>query len=315
MSNIIGNAQLAFNNFNEQRINIPKLIGEISNNILENKDVILKANKKDILEDNGFELDFNVIITILNNMKKQKSLSRTKLLNKPQQEITAYDSLGVLETFFDGNPYVFVEMAIKTVISSNSMILISQKDYMKYTNAVIYNILIKTFNSQNIDENIIQLEYEFDILKYCENNLIIKKAFVIGNTDLHSTIKRVSKLDTYYIPYSDCDVYVESTENIDKLQEFIKKNDNILFKIYANQDLAINLDNVTYVENAKEVIEKIKFDSCNYCALLFSNNKQTKIAISELCKAKYIFINKFMNFNQIIDIDMNEFYCKKNIIL
>lgn len=315
MSNIIGNAQFAFNNFSQNKINISKLIKEILSNIIENKNVIIKANEKDIFENNGFEVKFEVIMTILNNIKEQKSLYKTKLLNKQTQEVIEYDNLGVLETFFDGNSYVLIEMALKSIISHNSMILISQTEYMKYTNAVIYSILIKTLNSQKIDENVIQLIYDFNILKYCTNNLILKKAFVVGNTDLHSTIKRVSKLDTYYIGYSDCDIYIESIENIDKLKDFIDSNSNILFKIYINQSSKIRLDKAIYVENIKEAIEKIRFDSCNYCTMLFSNSKQTKVEFSELCKAKYILINRFMNFNQGINIDMNEFYCKKNIII
>lgn len=315
MSNIIGNAQLGFNNLSDNKINISKLIKEISNNILENKNVIIKANENDILENNGFEVDFDAIRTILNNIKEQKSLYKTKLLNKQKQEVTEYDNLGVLETFFDGNSYILIEMALKSIISHNSMILISQRDYMKYTNAVIYNILTRTLNSQKIDENIIQLIYDFDILKYCTNNLIIKKAFVIGNTDLHRTIKRVSKLDTKYIEYNDCDIYIENIENIDKLKEFINSNSNVLFKIYINQSSKIKLDKAIYVEDVQEAIEKIRFDSCNYCTMLFSNRQQTKVEFSELCKAKYIFVNRFMNSNQAINIDINEFYCKKNIII
>ena len=91
MSNIIGNAQLGFNNLSDNKINISKLIKEISNNILENKNVIIKENEKDILENNGFEVDFDAIRTILNNIKEQKSLYKTKLLNKQKQEVTEYD--------------------------------------------------------------------------------------------------------------------------------------------------------------------------------------------------------------------------------
>lgn len=316
MSSILGNAQLAFNNFSDSKIIISKLINEISSNIIENKEVILKANKKDILENNGFDLNFNVITELIKNIKKQKSLYKTKLINDSKNTITEYDNLGVLETFFDGNTYVFIEMALKTLISNNSMIFISQNEYMKYTNSVIYNIIIETLSSKNLDKNIIQLVYEYNILKYCENNLIIKKAFVIGNTDLHNTIKRVSKLDTYYFPYSDCDIYIEDIKNLDRLKEFITKNNNVLFKIYINKSLDIELEDAEYVKDLSEVLEKIRFDSCGYCMILCSNSKKTKIDFSEICKSKYILINKFMNFNKdIVDVDLNEFYYKKNIIL
>lgn len=316
MSNIIGNSQLAFNDFCKSKIDNLKLINEISNNILESKEIIIKANKKDVFENNGFEIDFKVINEILKKNKDQKSLYKTKLINDSKNTITEYDNLGVLETFFDGNTYVFIELALKTIISNNTMIFIIQNEYMKYTNIVIHNILIETLKSQKLNKDIVQLVYEYDILKYCENNLIIKKAFVIGNTDLHNTIKRVSKLETYYLPYNDCDIYIENINDIDILKEYIEKNNNVLFKIYIKKDLNIKLESAEYVENLNEALEKIRFDSCNYCMLLCSNKKKTKMDVSELCKSKYILINKFMNFNQnLINININEFYCKKNIIL
>ncbi len=316
MSSILGNSQLAFNNITESNVDILKLIKEISNNIVNNKEIILKANKKDILENKGFELDFNVISELLKKIKNQKSLYKTKLISDSKNTITEYDNLGVLETFFDGNTYVFIEIALKTLISHNSMIFISQNEYMNYTNSVIYNIIKDTLISKKLNQNIIQLVYEYNILKYCENNLIIKKAFVIGNTDLHNTIKRVSKLDTSYFPYSDCDIYIESINNIDKLKEFIAKNDNVLFKIYINKNLNLEMEDAEYVKDLSEVIEKIRFDSCGYCTMLCSNNKNTKLNFSEICKSKYILINKFMNFNKdTVDVNIDEFYCKKNIIL
>ena len=316
MNSIIGCAQNAFNNLCELKINNLELIKEISDNVLANEKVILEENRKDIEIKKGFELDFKFIKLLLNNLLNNKTLYKKKFLDKAKKEIIEYDNLGVLETFFDGNTYIFLEMIIKTLISNNAMIFISQKNYMKYTNSIIYEIIIKTLKNRKINEDIIQLVYDIDILKYCENNLILKKAFVVGNVDLHNTIKRVSKIDTKYIPYNDCDIYIENIENTTELENFINKNDNVLFKIYIKDSLNINtFDDAKYVKDFTEVIEKIRFDSCNYCLMLFSNNKQTKVQISEKCKEKYIVINKLMNFNISVGIDINEFYCKKCIIL
>lgn len=316
MSSILGNAQLAFENINNNKITISNIISEISKNILINKDIILKANKKDILEKNGFEIDFNVIAEILKKIKNKKSLYKNKVINDFKNSITEYDNLGVLETFFDGNTYVFLEIALKTLISHNSMIFISQTKFMNYTNLVIYNIIIDILISQNLNQNIIQLVNEYNILKYCENNLIIKKAFVIGNTDLHNTLKRVSNLNTVYYPFSDCDIYIENLKNIDKIKEFIDKNSDILFKIYINKSLDIEIEDAIVVQDLYDVIEKIRFDSCGYCMILCSDIKKSKVEISEICKSKYILINKFMNFDKdIVDIDINEFYYRKNIII
>ena len=316
MNSIIGCAQNAFNNLCELKINNLELIKEISDNILANEKIILEENRKDIEIKKGFKLDFKFIKLLLNNLLNNKTLYKKKFLDKVKKEIIEYDNLGVLETFFDGNTYIFLEMAIKTLISNNAMIFISQKNYMKHTNSIIYEIIIKTLRNRKINEDVIQLIYDIDISKYCKNNLVLKKAFVIGNTDLHNTIKRVSKLDTKYIPYNDCDIYIEDDEKIDELENFVNKNDNILFKIYIKNSLNINnFEDAEYVEDFTEVLEKVRFDSCNYCFILFSKDKQTKVQISEKCKEKYIVINKLMNFNISVGIDINEFYCKKCIIL
>ena len=316
MNSIIGCAQNAFNNLCELKINSLELIKEISDNILANEKIILEENKKDIARKKGFKLDFKFIKLLLSNLINNKTLYKKKFLYNSKREIIEYDNLGVLETFFDGNTYIFIEMTMNTLISNNSMIFISQKDYMKYTNSIIYEIITRTLKNKKINEDVIQLIYDIDISKYCKNNLVLKKAFVIGNTDLHNTIKRVSKLDTKYIPYNDCDIYIENIENTNELENFINKNDNILFKIYIKNSLNINnFEDAEYVEDFTEVLEKVRFDSCNYCFILFSKDKQTKVQISEKCKEKYIVINKLMNFNISIGIDINEFYCKKCIIL
>lgn len=315
MSNIMGNAKLALINYNKEKTNTSNIITEIINNIIENKSVILNANNMDVSEENGFKLDFNIIKDLLNKMRSEKSLYKTKLLSLDKNQAIECDNLGVLETFFDGNTYIFVEVALKSIISHNSMIFISQKDYMKYTNAVILEIVKKTLESKKIDKNIIQLIYDYDILKYCTNSYVIKKAFVIGNTDLHNTIKRISKLETEYIGYNDCDIYIEDIDSLNILKEFIDNNNNILFKTYIKESLDISLEDAIYVENVEKCMEEIGFDSCNYCNILFSKDKRTKIDFSELSKAKYIVINKLMDFNKNINIDINRFYCKKNIII
>ena len=200
MDNIIGYAQNAFNNLCELKINSLELIKEISDNILANEKIILEENRKDIEIKKGFKLDFKFIKLLLNNLLNNKTLYKKKFLDKVKKEIIEYDNLGVLETFFDGNTYIFIEMTMNTLISNNSMIFISQKDYMKYTNSIIYEIITRTLKNKKINEDVIQLIYDIDISKYCKNNLVLKKALVIGNTDLHNTIKKVSKLDTKYIP-------------------------------------------------------------------------------------------------------------------
>ena len=102
---------------------------------------------------------------------------------------------------------------------------------MKNTNMAVCGIIAGVLKNQNINENIIQLKYDFDLTKYCSNDLI-KKAFVIGNTDLHKTPKRISKIDTRYIGYNDCDVYIEDADNIANLEKMVNDNKNVLFKIF-----------------------------------------------------------------------------------
>ena len=313
MNSVLGKAQIAYSQYSDDKYNSLTLVKEIYSNILKNKNVIIKANERDVYENNGFKVDFDVIKYIIKEIQKNEILYKNKLLNKAKNKLTEYDSLGVIEVFFDGNTYVLIEMALKNIISHNSMIFISQLDYMKCTNTAICNIIMKTLEIQKINKDIVQLVYDFNLIKYCTNNLVVKKAFVIGNTDLHNTLKRISELNTYYIGYNDCDIYIENVEKIDSLIKFINSNNNVLFKIYSNKSIENKLEDIIFVDDIDEVIEKIKCDSCNYCCMIFSDNKQNNIKFAELNKSKYIVINKTMDFNQILDIDINEFYCKKII--
>ena len=184
---------------------------------------------------------------------------------------------------------------------------------MKNTNMAICSIITGVLKKQNINENIIQLKYDFDLTKYCSNDLI-KKAFVIGNTDLHKTLKRISKMDTRYIGYNDCDIYIEDADNISNLEKIVNDNKNVLFKIYADKSIEMtDKSNFIYVNNLDEAIEKIKYDSCNYCCIIFSKNKENCIKFAETNKAKYIVINNTMDFNMTNNVEIKEFYCKKYI--
>ena len=312
MNNILGNAKVAYN----QSVNIKydglRLLKEINNNISKNKNIIIKANEKDIIEKNGFKINFDIISSIVNESKDEK-LYKSRILNRKENQITEYDSLGIIDVFFDGNTYILIEMAIKAIISHNAIILISQLEYMKNTNMAVCGIIAGVLKNQNINENIIQLKYDFDLTKYCSNDLI-KKAFVIGNTDLHKTLKRISKIDTRYIGYNDCDVYIEDADNIANLEKMVNDNKNVLFKIYVNKSIEMaNKNDIIYVNNIDEVTEKIKYDSCNYCCIIFSKNKENCIKFAETNKAKYIVINNTMDFNRTNNVEIKEFYCKKYI--
>lgn len=314
MNNVIGNAKIAYNQSINKNYDSLKLLKEIYNNILNNKNVILKANERDIAENKGFKIDFDVIDSIMKEIEKEKSLYKNKLLTQKENQITEYDSLGIIDIFFNGNTYILIEMAMKGIISHNVIILISQVEYMKYTNITICNIITRVLKSQNINENMIQIKCDFDLIKYCENDFIIKKAFVIGNVDLHKTLKRISKIDTKYIGYNDCDIYVEDVDSITNLKEMVLNNENVLFKIYVNKSIDVDYnDDFICVNNVDEAIEKMEFDSCNYCSMIFSKNKENSIKFAEMSKAKYIIINNTMNFNKAVDVDIKEFYCKKYI--
>ena len=313
MNNVLGNAKVAYTQSINMKFDSLKLLKGIASNLSGNKKTIIKANEKDIIENRGFKINFDIIDSIIKEIREEKVLYKNKILSKEKRQIIEHDSLGIIDVFFDGNTYIFIEMALKGILSHNAILLISQLEYMKNTNMAICSIIAGVLKKQNINENIIQLKYDFDLTKYCSNDLI-KKAFVIGNTDLHKTLKRISKIDTRYIGYNDCDIYIEDENNITNLEKIVNDNKNILFKIYVNKSIEIqDFDDFIYVNNVDEAIEKIKYDSCNYCCIIFSRNKENCIKFAETNKAEYVIINNTMDFNMTNNVETKEFYCKKYI--
>ena len=86
MNKTIQNAKVAYldNNIN---YNAKDIIREISYNILLNKNIIIEQNQKDIENDKGFKLDFEIIDKILKKSENVDNLYKKKTLKNQHKNV------------------------------------------------------------------------------------------------------------------------------------------------------------------------------------------------------------------------------------
>ena len=136
---ILGNATMAYMDIDDN-IDVSQVIKDIFIKLMDAKDDIIKANKIDIKNNNGFKLDFDFIKDI--DKKLMCIENPYKRVENDCDKFIINDSLGTICTIYNGNTYYLIELALKSILTRNSMIFVSNVDYMDFTNRLIL-ILIK----------------------------------------------------------------------------------------------------------------------------------------------------------------------------
>lgn len=308
---ILGNATMAHVNLMDINIDTKQLVKDIFIKINEAKEDILKANMIDIRNNNGFEIDFNII-----GMMEEELLKIDVLYNKiiylenNLEEYLLNDSFGTICAMYNGNTYYLIELALKSILTRNSMIFVSEKNYMDFTNRLILILIKNILDKYGIDKNLIQLLYTDNFHALLSNNVSINRVLAIGDLEFQNRVKESSSVELICLGIDRYDIYIEDINNISIL-EALSKMDSC--DIYVKSGLQVSFDDYIEVKDIEEAVGEINFNSAGYTSIILTDSKSSASYFVKNVKVDNVFVNTLFTQNY-LKFDMDLFFRKKKVI-
>ena len=314
ISEVLANSKKAYTSMNKS-VDTKNVVRDVLNIIFEDKDGIEEANSIDVKNENGFKIDFNIIEKLKNSISNLNDLYRQIIyLNKTEDKYLdgkQLDNIGTVCLAYDGNTYCFIELALKALLTHNSLIVISQTDYMKGTNELILILIRRILDAYGIDKNIIQIFYTTEIEKFLSNNISINKVIAVGKREFQDNIKKVSKIEVIAKGYNDYDIYIENLNHLKFINKIIETGADI--NIYAKSDLNVPFEDYTEVSYLDEAIAQINSNTSGYAATIFTEDKENATLFLRNVKSSNLFVNASPLMNDILNFDINLLLTQKRM--
>ena len=304
---ILGNANMAYMDMNDN-IDVSQVIKDVFIKLMDAKDDIIKANKIDIKNNNGFKLDFDFIKDI--DKKLMCIKNPYKKVEKDCDKFIINDSLGTICTIYNGNTYYLIELALKSILTRNSMIFVSNVDYMDFTNRLILILIKNVLEKYKIDKNLIQLLYinEFDSL--LSNSVSINRVFVVGDRGFQHKVKIASDIDVITFGINHYDVYIENIDDVLLIGKLLKLD---YCDIYVKTGFDLQFDDFIEVKDIDEAICQINFNTAGSSSIIFTDSDYSASYFVNNVKTNNIYVNMLPN-DMDLEFDLNLFLKKKKII-
>ena len=292
-------------------IDVKQVVKDIFIEINEAKDDIMKANMIDIRNNNGFEIDFNII-----GMMEEELLKIDVLYNKsiyPEnnpEEYVLNDSFGTICAIYNGNTYYLIELALKSILTRNSMIFVSETNYMDFTNRLILILIKNILDKYEIDKNLIQLLYTDDFHALLSNNASINRVLAIGDLEFQNRVKESSSVEVICLGIDRYDIYIEDINNVLMLEALSKID---CCDIYVKSGLKVSFDDYIEVKDVEEAVGQINFNTAGYASIILTDSKNSASYFVKNVKAANVFVNTLFTQNY-LKFDINLFLRKKKVI-
>lgn len=310
----LGNATMAYTNM-DCNIDGKVVVENIFELLDESKGMIEKANKIDVKNNNGFILNYDMFKEIKSKINVIEDVYR-KVISMNQNENNYIegkqnDKLGTICLVYDGNTYCLLELALKAILTHNSIIITSESNYMKATNELIVILIQRILEAYKIDKNLIQILYTGKIEELLSNSTSINKVIVIGNKNYQDKIKKVSKIETICKGYNYFDLYIEDLTNLSFIKKIVKEEKDI--DIYVKNGLKVPFEDYIEVEDIDEAIAQINFNTSGYSSSIFTDNNQNASIFLREVKTDNVSVNGSPLIEGIVDLDINLLLSKKNM--
>lgn len=295
---------------------IKSVIIQIEKSLKDNKETIRQANIIDIKNNNGFNIDFNVIDNIFSNIEKETILyGNVSLSQKDNENKLIYGKeildCGNVVVINDGNPYIIIEMALRNIMAGNTTIF-SNNGFMFGTNQLIIKIMQSVLEQFNISKYLVQIYISENFDELISNFANIDLVVCIGDHNLQSMILKKSRNKTIISGYENFDLYIEDDSNVEFLNKILNLGLNV--QVYVNSDIDVNFPNTIIVSDVDEAIAQINYTGNRYSSAIFTSSTQNASKFIKEVKSKIVTINTSPTIERIIDIKQTDLINEKTII-
>ena len=312
---VLSNATMAHTNM-DISINAKDVVNSIFGIIKENTENIEKANKIDVKNKNGFELDFEMLQKIEKSVENTEDLYRKVIsLNKNENNYLQgrqTDNLGNICVIYDGNTYCFIELAIKSILTHNAVIFVSEADYMKATNELMLILIHRILETYKIDKNLVQILYTSQIETLLSNNISINQVIAVGSRHYQNKIKKLANTNVISKGYNDFDIYIEDDANMKFISKILKQDKAI--DIYVKNGIEVPFEDYIQVEDIHEAIAQINYNTAGYSTSIFTNNPANASQFLREVKSDNLSVNSSPLIKEPLNLDVNQLLTTKNML-
>lgn len=296
--------------------NTKPIITQIKKAFESNKEAIVQANNIDKKNNNGFIIDFNIIINIFSNLEKENVFYGDVTLSQKDEEKkivygTQVMDCGNVVVITDGNPYTIIEMVIRNIMAGNTTIF-SNNGFMFGTNQLLIQIIQSVLEQFNISKYLVQIYVSENFDEVLSNFANIDLVVCIGNHSLQNMILNKSKNRTIASGYENFDLYIEDTSHIDFLNKIVNTGLNI--QLYINSDTKLDHSSAIIVNDVDEAIAQINYNGSKYSSAIFTTSTENASKFVKEVKSKIVTINTSPTIERIIDIKQTDLINEKTII-
>lgn len=295
---------------------IKDVIKYFKTSLYNNKELILQANKIDLDNMNGFNIDFNIIDLIFNNvMNDDIWYGDITILEKDDDKKLIYGKqlmdIGNVLVINDGNPYVIIEMILRNIKAGNTLICCNS-GYMYGTNKLIIELIQSVLEKLEVSKYVVQMmiteNYDDILNNYANIDLVIG----IGNKMLQQLVINKSKNKVITSGYENYELYIDDVSNIDLIEKIYKSG--VILQLYVKKDVELNYLDMIIVDDLDEVIARINYNGSRYNVGIITNNTENAAKFIREIKANMVTVNTSPTIERILDIKQKDLVREKIII-
>ena len=291
-------------------INIKDIIRNIKDALKNNYDLLIDSNRIDVENNNGYKIDINKLINIVDKLLDEEMIYGLVLETKKDEYIIYQKEVmnsGIVAVINDGSPYTTLELIIRNLLLNNKTIIINN-GFMSGINVHLITIIREVLKINNIDENLINYyftnNYQFIINKRANIDLVV----VVGNKDLEQLIIRESLIKVLPIGYNEYDIYLEDEEFLPIVKDIL--NNHVYFNILSLNEL--DIDSII-VNDIEEAIHYINCNSSKAGVAIFTKNKDNANQFIREIKSSHVYLNTSPIINNELNINQLDLCLIKKI--
>lgn len=298
------------------KIKLHNLISSFKEEINNNFNLLLEANKIDIENKNGFQINLETINNICDLVLKETySYGDVTLSQRNEQLNITYGkqitNIGTVCTIFNGNTYILIEMLLRNLLSNNANIFI-YNNYMYGTNTYIIEITKEILRKNNLNPDMINQFITEDYQSILKNTTSIDLVVCIGNKELQSIVLEQSKTKTLISGYENFEIYIDSLEHIEFLERIMSQGLNIT--LYAKESLGVINEEIILVLDEDEAISMINNTGSKYSTSIFTEDTEIASKFLKEIKSNQVLVNTSPTIERFLDIKQQDLYLEKTII-